>query len=369
MRLALRELRRQPGRFGAAAVILLLIAVLLMFLGGLVDGLIRNSTGAVRAQRADLIVFSADAQQSFVRSKITAETRAVVESTSDVREVGGIGVIQLGARLPGRGPRDLADIALFGYELAPAGVPDQPPADGEVYADETLRSFGAEKGMTIELGPFRSPVRIIGFVSDSNYLGQSSLWGSPATWRTVTRDNRSTEVLADDAFQSLLVRTDASRATARAIDANTDGATETLTRRAATNAIPGVKEQRSTFNQIIGITVAIAAVVVALFFALLTVERASLYGVLKAIGAGSGTLFAGVLVQAVVLTILAAGGGAILSVLLDALLQPGSIPFAISVSRIMSSTVSLLAAAAVGCVFSLRRVLRVDPARAIGGSP
>ena len=59
-------------------------------------------------------------------------------------------------------------------------------------------------------------------------------------------------------------------------------------------------------------TIAIAGVVVALFFALLTVERLSLYGVLKALGARSSTLFAGVVAQvAVVVTAVAsvvAGG-------------------------------------------------------------
>ena len=57
MRLALRELIRRPGRFVTATVILTLVAVLVMFLGGLLDGLIRSSTDAVRAQDADLIVF------------------------------------------------------------------------------------------------------------------------------------------------------------------------------------------------------------------------------------------------------------------------------------------------------------------------
>ena len=42
MRLALRELRRRPGRFEVATTILTLVAVLLMFLGGLLDGLIRR---------------------------------------------------------------------------------------------------------------------------------------------------------------------------------------------------------------------------------------------------------------------------------------------------------------------------------------
>src|SRR5690606_23482934 len=51
MRFALRELWRQPGRFVVAAVILTLITVLVVFLGGLLDGLIKNATGGLEAQR------------------------------------------------------------------------------------------------------------------------------------------------------------------------------------------------------------------------------------------------------------------------------------------------------------------------------
>ena len=46
MKLALRELRRLPGRFALAAVVLTLIGLLLMLLGGLLDGLIGSSTRA-----------------------------------------------------------------------------------------------------------------------------------------------------------------------------------------------------------------------------------------------------------------------------------------------------------------------------------
>ena len=74
MRLALRELRRRPGRFVTATVILTLVAVLVMFLGGLLDGLIRSSTDAVQAQDGDLLVFSSTAQSSFLRSRIDGDT-------------------------------------------------------------------------------------------------------------------------------------------------------------------------------------------------------------------------------------------------------------------------------------------------------
>ena len=152
MRLALREMRRRPGRFATAAVLLTLIAMLLMLLGGLLDGLIQRSTGAIRAQRADLVVFSATAEKSFLRSRITPEVRAQVAAVPGVTSVGGIGVTQLGARVPGNGPRDLVDVALFGYQEAPDGVP-APPQPGEAYADSILQDDGVERGDTLRLGP------------------------------------------------------------------------------------------------------------------------------------------------------------------------------------------------------------------------
>lgn len=69
-----------------------------------------------------------------------------------------------------------------------------------------------------------------------------------------------------------------------------------------------------------------------------------------------------------IITLIATVAGAALSFALDALIAPGSIPFEISINRVISSAVLLLIAAVAGCVFSLRRVLRVDPASAIGGS-
>ena len=136
----------------------------------------------------------------------------------------------------------------------------------------------------------------------------------------------------------------------------------------AADALPGVSQQRSVFNQIIGVTAVIAIVVIALFFALLTVERIALYGVLKAIGASSRTLFAGVVLQAVVVALVASLIGIVASLILEALIPAGTIPFVATPARLMSSVAILLVAAVVGCAFSLRRVLRVDPAAAIGGS-
>jgi putative ABC transport system permease protein len=372
VRLALRELRRRPNRFAVATVILTLIALLLMFLGGLLDGLDAGSTGALRRQQADAIVFADGADASLVRSRLGAEVRDQIVGVVGEDRVGGLGSVQLGARLEGRGPRDLVPTVLFGYELAPDGLPADPPAVGEVYADDSLQVEGVEEGTVIRLGPARSEVRVVGFLSDSQYSGQGSLWGSLTTWREVLGANRPSARLGEGTVQAFIVRDDPAREgdpLTAAIDGATGGVTDSYTITGAIDALPGLSQQRSTFNQIIGLTVVIAIVVVALFFALLTVERTGLYGVLKALGAGSGTLFAGVLLQALVVTAVASALGIAFSLLLDAVIPAGSIPFVVTPARLGSSVAALVVAAVLGVAFSLRRVLRIDPASAIGGAP
>ncbi len=295
VRIALREMRRRPARFATAAALLTLIAMLLMLLGGLLDGLIQRSTGAIRAQRADLVVFSATAEKSFLRSRITPEVRAQVEAVPGVTGVGGIGVTQLGARVPGNGPRDLVDVALFGYQRAPRGVPS-PPAAGTAYADSILRDEGVKRGDTLQLGPARTPVHVVGFVDNVSYSGAGSLWASADD---VARRAERQPAGVVGRFRRVPDARRAHRPATRrrsraAIDRATGGATETVSATEAADSIGGVRQQRSVFNQIIGVTLVIAIVVVALFFALLTVERIGLYGMLKAIGARSRTLFGGV---------------------------------------------------------------------------
>ena len=366
MRLALRELRRRPGRFAVATALLTLVALLLLFLGGLLDGLIKQSTAAIEAQRGDVLVFSSTSEVSFIRSRLDAELRAQVAAAPGVTQVGGLGVTLLGGRVDDPQTKKLASLAVFGYEVAPKGVPE-PPAPGQGYADSLLKRSGVKKGSTVYVGPARTPLQIIGFVSDTPFSAQGSVWVAPATWRSLLEANRPGERLAEGTFQVLVVSGDGAAADlATAIDTATAGKTRTLTVSAAARAQPGVKEQQGTFNQIIGVTVVIAIVVVSLFFALLTVERVGLYGVLKAVGASSRSLFAGVVVQSVVVTLVASVIAGTLALVASATGATGSLPFTLLPARLVTSIALLLVAAVVGCVFSLRRVLRVDPASAIG---
>ncbi len=368
MRLALRELRRQPGRFMVATVVLTFLCLLLLLLGGLLDGLFLGSTGAIRAQRANVIVYSANARDSFLRSRIGPDVRSAVETTVGVEQVGGLGVLLLGAEVPGQ--TKVADAAVIGYELQPNGVPPVPPS-GHAWADTKLRDDEADVGDTLLIGPAKSPVVIDGFVDDTNFLQQGGLWVDLATWRSAQNANRPDAFVADDVVQVLVVQGSGDLTTA--IDAATRAGggggdvTKTLTKDAAVYALPGVQAQEDTFNQIIYMTLTVVLAVVGLFFSLLTLERSGLYGVLKAIGASTRTLFGGVVLQAVVVAIVAFVIGGVLA-LAASLVLSGTVPLQLTPQRFVFTFVTLVGSAVLGSAISLRRVIHIDPASAIGSA-
>jgi putative ABC transport system permease protein len=367
MTLALRELRRRPGAFAPAGLVLVLLASLVLVLGGLGTGLNQGIDGAIRALPGEVVVLSSTAERSVPRSLVTAEQRAVVDATPGVARTGTLQLVPLAARLPDRGPRDLVDVTVVGYELPPAGVLADPPP-GTAFADRRLATEGLEEGMTILVGASRRPVTVTGFVSGTAYNGQGTLWMAADEVRALVASAKPDEVLPPGAGQVLVVQTaegtDPS-ALATAIDARLGGATETLTRQAAADAVPDV--DGGTLDTIVALTLVIAGAVVALFFALLTSERLGLYAVLKAVGARSRTLVAGVVAQAVVLTSLAATAAVGITLLFDRL-APAAIPFAVTTGRVAGSVALLLGTAVLGALFSFRPVVRTDPASALGSA-
>lgn len=376
MRLAWRELRRRPSRFGVATGALTLIVVLLLFLGGLLDGLFVGSVGAIRAQDGDVFVTSTESRDSFLRSRLSPEMRERIESVEGVDRAGGLGITLLTA-LPAGVERASADddasdderfeIALMGYQISGRALP-APPRPGEAIVDERLADQGVEIGDTLEIGTTGTPLRVVGFVEQANYLLQSGIWVEPSTWRSTVEANRPDLRLGPGVFQVLVVRGSGDAAAlADRIDDATGGATSSLTEAEAEVSLPGTKQQRATFLQIIGTTLSVAALVIGLFFSLLTLERTGLYGVLKALGSSSTQLFGGLALQAMAVTTIAVALGGVITLGLAAIAPP-EIPLLLTVPRAVFIAVGMLVASLVGSFVSLRRVVRIDPASAIGST-
>ena len=107
--------------------------------------------------------------------------------------------------------------------------------------------------------------------------------------------------------------------------------------------------------------------VVALFFALVVLEKRELFAALKALGASSAKLGSGVVLQALGATATAVIVGAV-AARAAGLVLPDDIPFLFRVETLVASATLTVLAGVVGAVLSLRRISRIDPATALGGS-
>lgn len=366
MKTAWRELTRAPSRFLTAGGALTLIVVLILLLGGLLDGLYLGSTRALETQSAGVFVYSETANDSFLRSRLDERVRREVEGVAGVESATGLSVVQLPAHIPG--VDGSVDTAMFGFEAPNERVP-APPGQGRAWVDRSLEDDGVAVGQTLGFGPARTPVTVAGFVDGTTFNLQGAVWMDPATWNEVVRANVPASTLPPGGSQALLVTPEQGVEAADLvgdIDLQVAGVTA-LTKQDAILGLPGVRDQQAIFTAIITVTFVVAGLVVALFFALLTLERVGLFGVLKAVGASSRTLAAGLSLQAVLIALGAFTVGGLVTLGLAAIL-PGAIPLDLEIRRAVITVAGLLVTALVGSAISFRRIVRIDPATAVGGS-
>lgn len=378
MRLAWAEIRRTRGRFVAMAAALTLLVFLVLILSALADGLYYGATGALRSGRADLYTFSADSRQQFARSRLPAADAAVVAAVPGVAAVGEVGTLLTAGRCVGDCPGGLVELALFGYRPGLPGGPDRAvegrlPRPGEAdvaAADVSLKEDGVRIGDRVTVAGSTLSLRIVGFTSDSRYQLQPTLWTTVATWRAVqaqARPELAGSGATVQAFAERLKKGANGSATAAAIDAALGVRSVTVDRQTAVLSLPGVREQRSTLDQIIYATLAVAGIVVALFFALITLEKRTQLALLKAIGASNRYLGASVIVQSAILCAVGVGLGVVVTRLV-ALAVPASVPLTFTAASAATAAAGTFVMGMLGAALSFRRVARIDPATALGGT-
>ncbi len=365
MRLGLAELRRNRGRFASVTAALALIAFLVLILSAISDGLYFGATGALRSAPADAYAFSTDAKGSLVRSSLPAQAAAQLATAPGVRQATPLGVLLT----TGAGPRGELDVAVLGSpDPRGAGVPGKltegrrPSSATESVADSVLRSRGVRVGSTVTVSGVST--QVVGLVSDASYQGQPTLYTSLATWREMRHAARPETRGDTSSVTAVALRLDPG---VSASSVQVPAGVSVLTKDETINAIPGTAQQRSTLNAIIYTTLLVAALVVGLFFALLTLERRDLLASLKALGASTRLLGTGLFLQAVVATGVGVVVGAALARLLG-LVIPEGVPILFRTQTLGVVAVLSILSGVLGAAFSLRRIARIDPATALGGT-
>lgn len=355
MFVALRDIRAARGRFALMTGVISLLTLLLVLLTGLTQGLGNQNTSAITALPADRVVFTPSTGGSVSYGDSTID-RGQAASWQDAP---GITVEPLAighARLESAGA--VTSIALFGADGAVAGELPTVPGTGIVLPAETADELGIGAGDTLAVNGLDLPVTAL--METSWYSHSPVGYVDLSTYREVAH-------LADDTVGSvLLARTGTvSDDALAALDA--DAGTTALTIPDSLAALPSYTSENGSLLMIQGFLYGITALVTIAFLSVWTLQRTRDLAVLRALGAAPRYLLADTVGQSALL--LAAGallGGAI-GTGAGVLLQQVA-PFLLTATTIAVPVAGVAAIGLLGSVIATRRVTRIDPLLALGGS-
>ncbi|VGQ16900.1 permease family protein [Streptococcus pyogenes] len=319
MFLALNEMKQSKLRYGLIAGLLCLVAYLMFFLSGLAFGLMQENRSAVDLWKADSVLLAKDADATLTLSQVSRAQENQI-TADKVAPLAQLNTVAWSVKNPK--DADKVKVSLFGIDsnsfIRPNIVKGRLfKTNKEVVLDQSLAKEEAFE--TLKYGePLPKDKQVV-----NAFITKGSLTDYPK------KD-----------FQKLDIKTFITK-------------------------LPGYSAQLLTFGFMISFLVIISAIIIGIFMYILTIQKAPIFGIMKAQGIGNITIAQAVLLQTFLLSALGSGLG-LLGTWLTSLLLPTVVPFQSNWFLYLAIFVSMICFALLGTLFSVFNIIRIDPLKAIG---
>lgn len=349
MYLAWNEIRRNKLKFGLIIGILVMVSYLLFFLSGLANGLINMNREGIDKWHADAIILNKDANKT------------VAQSVIDKKEVDGnfkkeAYLTQTGVIVSNGKEKENA--LLFGIAsksfLMPKLISGHAfKENNEVVADKTLKEKGFKLGDKLTLSQSDESLTIVGFSESAKYNASPVLFSNTQTMEKINpmfnEDKTNAVVIKDENWK----------------EQDLSNNLEAVAISDFVEALPGYQAQNTTLNFMIVFLFIISAAVIGIFLYVITLQKTSLFGVLKAQGFTNGYLARVVLAQTFIIALIGTVIGLVLTLITGAFI-PAAVPVAFNALTLILFGIGLILVSIVGSLFSILTVRKVDPLKAIG---
>lgn len=349
MFLAWNEIRRNKLKFGLIIGVLTMISYLLFLLSGLANGLINMNKEGIDKWQADAIVLNKDANQTVQQSVFNKKD---IENKYNKQAT----LKQTGEIVSNGHQKD--NVLVFGVEKSSFLVPSlieghKATKDNEVLADETLKNKGFKIGNTLSLSQSDEKLHIVGFTESAKYNASPVIFTNDAT---IAKINPR---LTGDKINAVVVRDTNWK------DKKLNQELEAVSINDFIENLPGYKPQNLTLNFMISFLFVISATVIGIFLYVMTLQKTSLFGILKAQGFTNGYLANVVISQTLILALFGTAFGLLLTGVTGAFL-PDAVPVKFDVLTLLVFAIVLMIVSVLGSLFSILTIRKIDPLKAIG---
>ena len=356
MFLAFKELKFSKAKFALIITVVILISYLVYFLTSLANGLASSYTNAIEQWNSNQIVLTVDANDNMMMSYMNQDDFDAIEVKGDKTKLGLFPAV-INNPLAENVLDSRVDVYFFGIDddsfIKPSNLKDISLKDNQVIVDDELKKEGYEVGDQFGVTGSEQLYEIVGFSSKTTYQTAPVVFMSLDTWQAYRYGTSNTP----DLFSGTVVKGETNNLPNNLLSYDTADYISTL---------PGYTAQVLTFSVMIVFLIIITAFVLGIFIYVLTIQKTSMFGVMKAQGISNGYIGASVIIKTFLLVAIGIFFGLVLTALTGIFLGD-VIPFAVNITFYLVITAAFFLFALFGGLFSVSAVLKIDPLKAIGG--
>ncbi|WP_207695227.1 hypothetical protein DOK67_0001231 [Enterococcus sp. DIV0212c] len=361
MFLAWNEITRSKLRYALIISVMFLISYLVFFLTGLAYGLAEDNRTAVDKWQADGIVLSDESNTNINMSMIPIKSMDEVEAKEKASLGQTAAVIQLDKK-----NTEKINASFFGINKDEFLMPNIIEGksftnENETVADNSLKKENDLKlGDTIKLAGSDKKLKVVGFTDNAKFNVAPVLYVSTAAFQEIRFEKSDTSENAR--VNAIVFR--AKEGSLKNVHLKEDDLTSYSIKKFI-NELPGYNAQVLTFGFMIGFLIVIAAIVIGIFIYVLTMQKATIFGIMKAQGISGFYIAVSVIIQTFVLAIFGIALG-LLGTVGTSFVLPTAVPFQTNWLFFLSIGGIMLVIAVLGALFSVRTIVKIDPLKAIG---
>ncbi len=352
---ATKELKYTKAKFALIIAVIVLVSYLVYFLTSLAYGLASSYTNAVEKWEADEIIMTVESNDNMMMSYMNQTDFDSVIVNGKKAKLGLFPAV-INNPLSDNILDSRIDVYFFGIEdsfLKPSELNDVVLTGNKVIVDQELKKEGYKVGDSFGVTGSSATYEIVGFSSKTTYQTAPVVYMSLSTWQEYRYGTTNTP----DLFSGIIVQGNSTSIPSKLLTYLTSDYISTL---------PGYTAQVLTFSTMIIFLIIIVAFVLGIFIYVLTIQKTSMFGVMKAQGISNGYIAGSVIIQTFILVLIGIVLGLILTIITGIFLGE-VILFAVNYLFYVVITAAFFLFALFGAMFSVRAVLKIDPLRAIGG--